>query len=71
MMNRVRVLAAMVVAMGAFALAKPAHAEGAVSNACCTSGDGKETCCGETCWASKDSCGAKCETDPKQCLPDQ
>ena len=68
-MSRIKLLAALVIAMGAFSLAKPAHAEGASGGACCTSTDGKHTCCGETCWASADSCGSKCTRNPLECLP--
>lgn len=36
--------------------------------ACCTSGDGLETCCGETCDATADSCTATCTENPLACL---
>lgn len=59
MLFRIRLVALLVIALGAFALdAPPAHAS--VSGACCTSGDGKYTCCGETCTADAQNCSARC-----------
>ena len=68
-MSRIKLLAGFVIALGAFTLAAPAEAANASSMACCTSGDGKEQCCGETCGADAKSCWSKCVKDPTLCLP--
>ena len=63
----IRLVSTLVIALGAFALESP-PAYALSGGACCTSGDGEESCCGETCWASEDSCGSKCTVDPMACL---
>lgn len=62
-----RIVAVLVIALGAFVLEAP-QAYALSGGACCTSGDGEFTCCGESCWASEDSCGATCSSDPMKCL---
>lgn len=32
----------------------------ATTAACCATGNGSFTCCGETCWATVTTCGAYC-----------
>lgn len=68
-MQWIRTCAAIIVVVGGLALGSPpALADG--GPACCTSGDGQHTCCGETCWANANSCGASCTVQIEWCLPD-
>ncbi len=58
----VNALAALVIALGTLTFFTPPQpADAAV--ACCTSGDGKATCCGSSCAADETSCcvGNGCE----------
>lgn len=67
-MKHLRLVAALVIALGAYVLDSPAPAHAVAQAACCTSGDGKHECCGETCSASEDGCSAKCTINPLSCL---
>jgi len=58
---------AIVIVAGGLALGSPPALAGGGA-ACCRSGDGTHTCCGETCWANAESCGAKCTVQLELCL---
>ena len=56
-----RLLAALVIALGGLTLSTTPAVAAYDEAACCTSGDGEWTCCGESCTASPEGCTASCE----------
>lgn len=67
-MSRIKLVAVLVIALGGFTLNSPQAFGSEQIAACCTSGDGKHRCCGESCSATEDSCSAKCTKNPLDCL---
>jgi len=63
-MDRIKIAAMLVIGLGTFALNSEAAFASELSSACCTSGNGEETCCGETCSADEQNCKA----NPLNCI---